>query len=151
MPPAAQNAFILKYAQALLQGWELQAIKGRRHLPRVRLDRKNPLMKLIPSFKIVDDRVPLGRELDGNFKASYHFHHYTSTAVFDLYREALLAAGIDLDTGEVISQSAFKCAATVFRLTEKPLAPDVVPECARRVRAAQVRRATLAEKKFRGC
>jgi hypothetical protein len=99
------------------------ALKGRGHSPRVKLEHRSHLYCLLPSVKITE------RDESG----AYSTERVTMPSILDGFRNDLMAAGIDLDTADVVQPQLWSMAQAVVRLTGEPLTQDAAFAVAMRV------------------
>ena len=97
-------------------------LKGKGHVARVRVDRRNALMRLLPTQKLVQ------RHDFGDYSA----HHITAASIQAEYEATLLAAGIDPETGKIVSRRAWYAARGTIRLTGEPLDGEFIARFAPR-------------------
>jgi hypothetical protein len=138
-PPLPENC--RRYAEALATMVPVNIqLSGRGHAPRISIDRRNPLVALLPHVKVAINRRG---DTDTFASASY----------YRAFQQCLMAAGIDLESHSMVYPRAWPMAWAVFQLTGEPLWYDDALErranrnrvaWQRRVKAEQCRQQTAA-------
>lgn len=103
---------IFQYARRCANRYSVEGIrlKGHGHVPRVELGSVDTNFRsLIPSVKVTTT------DLGG-----YYTKRYTLPEILRGFRVDLMAAGIDLDTGEIFQQDLWDAAQAVVKLTGEP-------------------------------
>ena len=100
----------LDYAKLCAARYQNVAVKGRGHAPRIPIDRHHEFQKLIPHTKVHE------RDDDGAYSVIW----YAARSTYNHFSDDLLAAGIDIITGNIVSETHWLAAQVLVRLTGEP-------------------------------
>lgn len=124
---------LTQYVQLCAQRYSLNGLnlKGRGHAARVELPGHNFLFRLLPYVKMTE------RDAYGDYRTM----RVTCPLILSQFRDDLLAAGIDLYSGEMFDEHLFHAALLVYRLTGEVYSRETAYSLARRAEIQRERHA----------